>query len=126
MTNTQMPKFPDIAACDAMLEEAYLFVSEKWSERNHNNSIWDLRAKWSTVKPQLQRQLLSGHYQLSPLQSHYTQVLGCIKKGFYFLGVHFGDEPKMSKTSLENHRSKIAQRYAQGASAACIGDYIER
>jgi RNA-directed DNA polymerase len=52
--------------------------------------------------------------------------LGCIKKGFDFLGVHFGDEPKMSKTSLENYRSKLAQRYAQGASAACIGHYIAR
>ena len=53
-------------------------------------------------------------------------VLGCIKKGFDFLGVHFGDTLKISKTSLENHRSRLAQRYAQGASAACIGRYIER
>jgi hypothetical protein len=52
--------------------------------------------------------------------------LGCIKKGFDFLGVHFGDTPELSKTSLENHRTKLAQRYAQGASHACIGDYIAR
>lgn len=50
--------------------------------------------------------------------------LGCIKKGFDFLGVHFGGVPKISKTSLENHRVKLARRYAQGASAACIRDYI--
>lgn len=52
--------------------------------------------------------------------------LGCIKKGFDFLGVHFGEQPKISKTSLENHRAKLARRYAQGASSACIGDYVAR
>ena len=48
------------------------------------------------------------------------------KKGFDFLGIHFGDVPEMSKISLENHRSRLGLRYAQGASAACIGRYIER
>lgn len=52
--------------------------------------------------------------------------IGCIKKGFDFLGVHFGDTPRMSNKSLENHRSKLAQRYAQGVSKARIGAYIER
>jgi retron-type reverse transcriptase len=52
--------------------------------------------------------------------------LGCIKKGFDFLGIHFGDTLKISKTSQENHHAKIAQRYAQGASAACIGAYVAR
>lgn len=52
--------------------------------------------------------------------------LGCIKKGFDFLGIHFSDTPEISKTSQENHRSRIARRYAQGASDACIGRYIER
>jgi hypothetical protein len=52
--------------------------------------------------------------------------LGCIKKGFDFLGVHFEDIPKISNTSLEHHQAKIAQRYAQGASEACIGDYRAR
>ena len=52
--------------------------------------------------------------------------LGCIKKGFDFLGVHFGDTLKISKTSQENHHAKIAQRYAQGARVACIGAYKAR
>ena len=52
--------------------------------------------------------------------------LGCIKKGFDFLGIHFGDIPEISNTSLINHRTKLARRYAQGASAACIGDYVAR
>ena len=51
---------------------------------------------------------------------------GCIKKGFDFLGIHFGEQPEISKTSLEKHRERIDRRYAQGASAACIGSYIER
>ncbi len=55
-----------------------------------------------------------------------TILIGCIKKGFDFLGVRFGDTPRISNTSLENHQTKIAQRYAKGASVACIGDYIAR
>ena len=38
---------------------------------------------------------------------------GALKKGFNFLGIHFGEEPKISNTSLENPRSKLARRYAQ-------------
>ena len=52
--------------------------------------------------------------------------LGCIKKGFDFLGVHFGVTPTIAKASQEKHRTKLAQRYARGASAACIGDYVAR
>ncbi|NCT57270.1 MAG: hypothetical protein GW760_06135 [Legionella sp.] len=52
--------------------------------------------------------------------------LGCIKKGFDFLGVHFGVTPGLSATTLERHQTKLAQRYAQGASSACIGDYVAR
>jgi len=52
--------------------------------------------------------------------------LGRIKKGFDFLGVHFSDTPKISKTSQENHRVKLARRYAQGARVACIGAYKAR
>ncbi len=51
---------------------------------------------------------------------------GCIKKGFDFLGVHFCGAPEIAKTCIENHRTKLAQRYAQGASTACIGHYIDR
>ena len=52
--------------------------------------------------------------------------IGCIKKGFDFLGIHFGELPTISKISLENHQTKIAQRYAQGASNDCIGHYVVR
>ena len=51
---------------------------------------------------------------------------GCIKKGFDFLGIHFAESPSISKTSLENHRLKLARRYAQNESPALIGAYIKR
>ena len=52
--------------------------------------------------------------------------IGCIKKGFDFLGIHFGDEPTISISCREKHCTKLARRYAQGASKACLGDYIVR
>ena len=52
--------------------------------------------------------------------------LGCLRKGFNFLGVHFGDTPCISDVSKENHRSKLAQRYAQNASITRIESYIAR
>ena len=52
--------------------------------------------------------------------------LGCIKKGFDFLGVHFGALPTIAKACQDKHLAKLAQRYAQSASAACIGDYVAR
>ena len=81
------------------------------------------------TKHQLRKIIKLTHKILSSLKlkMHPDKTyLGCIKKGFDFLGIHFGDVPEMSKISLENHRSRLGLRYAQGASAACIGRYIER
>jgi len=81
------------------------------------------------TKHQLRKMIKLTHKILEKLKlkMHPDKTfLGCIKKGFDFLGVHFGEQPKISKTSLENHRTKLARRYAQGASAACIGDYVAR
>jgi len=81
------------------------------------------------TKHQLRKIIKLTHTILSSLKlkMHPDKTfLGCIKKGFDFLGVHFGDTLNISKTSLENHHSRLGQRYAQGASAACIGRYIER
>ena len=52
--------------------------------------------------------------------------LGGIKKGFDFLGVHFGETPKISKISEENHRTRHALRYARNESPSSIGPYRER
>ena len=123
------------------MELAYKWLCKQREEHSHNNSVWDLRYNWETVKPLLQNQLLTNtkqqlrkvirltHKILTKLKlkMHPDKTfLGCIKKGFDFLGVHFGDTPEISKTSQENHHAKIAQRYAQGASTACIGAYVAR
>ncbi len=81
------------------------------------------------TKHQLRRIIKLTHKILNQikLKMHPDKTfIGCIKKGFDFLGVRFCDTPEISKTSLENHQAKIGLRYAQGASAACIGDYIAR
>lgn len=86
---------------DAMLDQAHSWVCGQRIERSHNNSIWDVRFN---LLDQLK------------LKMHPDKTfIGCMKKGFDFLGVHFCDAPEISKNSLNNHRSKLAQRYAQGA-----------
>jgi len=138
-----------------MLDQAYAWVCTQRLDRSHNNSIWDLRYNWNTIKPLLQRQLMTGQYLLNSLQSYCINddwaimvktkhqlrkviklthkilneiklkmqpgktFLGCIKKGFDFLGVHFGATPTIATSCQEKHRAQLAQRYAQGASAAC-------
>ena len=80
-------------------------------------------------KHQLRKVIKLTHTILSALKlkMHPDKTyIGCIKKGFDFLGVHFGALPTIAKASLEKHRAKLAQRYAQGASPVCIGDYVAR
>lgn len=201
-----------LVASAVTLEKAYASLCAQRTDAGHNNGIWDVRWNWQEILPNLQEQLLTGTYRLSPLQSyciegkwlsawaprgcHHTQgipkgcplsplmaalyfkplddemkkrgfyvrymgdwlvmvktkhqlrhviklthqilsklklkmhpdktYLGAMKKGFNFLGVHFGAQPEISKTSLEKHHVKIAQRYAQGASEASIGKYVAR
>ena len=52
--------------------------------------------------------------------------IGCIKKGFDFLGIHFGETPTLSKTTLERHYTKLTQRYAHGASLTRLREYRAR
>tara|TARA_R110000868_G_scaffold242490_2_gene498001 strand:- start:58 stop:1116 length:1059 start_codon:yes stop_codon:yes gene_type:complete len=80
-------------------------------------------------KHQLRKVVKLTHKILSSLKLKIhpdKTYIGRIKKGFDFLGVHFGAIPEIAKASLEKHRTKLAQRYAQGASTACIGDYVAR
>lgn len=165
-------------ATDEYLENAYQWLCTQRANRSHNNSVWDVRFNWVTIKPLLQQQLLSNCYTLSPLQSyiiegdfisawtatdaivlkalsyimqhvvtiagfsHCTHIKGgggihraikmvALHKGQYQHVLksdvyHFGETPSISKTSLENHRAKLARRYARNESPACIGAYIER
>jgi hypothetical protein len=81
------------------------------------------------TKRQLRKIIQLTHTLLNRLQlkMHPDKTfIGCIKKGFDFLGIHLGESPRISNTSLENHRSRLAQRYAQGASTTCIGTYLKR
>ena len=57
-------------ASDAMLDQAYAWVCTQRIDCSHNNSIWDLRYHWPTIKPLLQQKLREGHYDLSPVQSY--------------------------------------------------------
>jgi hypothetical protein len=117
-------------ATDGIITQAYEWLCHQRKERSHNNCVWDLRHHWERLKPELQDRVIKLTHQILnrlKLKMHPDKTyLGWIKKGFDFLGVHFGDTPTISKTSLENHRTKLAQRYAQGASDACIGNYIAR
>jgi RNA-directed DNA polymerase len=52
--------------------------------------------------------------------------MGCIKKGFAFLGIRWNKVPEIAKQSIENHQVNLARRYAQNVSKNCIGDYLRR
>ena len=57
-------------ASDTIINQAYNWVCSQREERNHNNSVWHLRHHWFVLKPNLQNQLLSGTYRISPLTFH--------------------------------------------------------
>jgi len=81
------------------------------------------------TKHQLRKVIRMTHKILNALKlkMHPDKTfIGRINKGFDFLGAYCGDIPKISEVTHEKHRTKLAQRYAQGASKACIGAYIER
>ena len=81
------------------------------------------------TKHQLRKVIKLTHKILNAVQlkMHPDKTyLGCIKKGFDFLGVHFSAVPRIAKATVEKHRVKLALRYARGASDACIGDYKAR
>ena len=87
---------------------------------------WAIMVK---TKHQLRKVIKLTHKILNEikLKMHPDKTfLGCIKKGFDFLGVHFGALPTIAKACQDKHLARLAQRYALGASAACIGDYVAR
>jgi len=87
---------------------------------------WILMVK---TKQQLRKAIKRTHRVLKKLRlkMHPDKTyFGAEKKGFDFLGVHFGRVPRIAKASVQNHQTRIARRYAQGASEACIGAYRAR
>ena len=107
------------------LEKAYAWLLVQRKNHSHNNSIWHLRHHWDAIKPALQKSLLLGEYRINPVISH--RINGeCIKKGFDFLGVRFSETPEISKTTVENHQTRLARRYALNKSPALIIRYRAR
>ena len=75
------------------------------------------------TRHQLRKTIKLTHKILESLQfkMHPDKIfIGCINKGFEFLGVHFCDSHEISNKNLENHHSELTRRYTQDASAACI------
>jgi hypothetical protein len=52
--------------------------------------------------------------------------IGCIEKGFAFLGIQWNQNPEIASESTKKHHIKLALRYAQNASLKSIGDYLRR
>ncbi len=52
--------------------------------------------------------------------------IGCIEKGFAFLGIQWNKKPEIASESTKNHQIKLALRYAQNAPQKGIGDYLRR
>ncbi|MBQ4845130.1 reverse transcriptase/maturase family protein [Pseudoalteromonas sp. MMG005] len=53
-------------ASDDILQQAYDWLRHARKDSHHNNSVWDVRFHWTTLKPLLQQQLLRGEYRFSP------------------------------------------------------------
>lgn len=56
-------------ASDAVIDEAYEWLCKKRRNRHANDDIWHLRWHWATLKPDLQRALLTGTYYFSPCRA---------------------------------------------------------
>ncbi len=52
-------------ASDAVIDTAYEWLCKRRKDYSHNDEVWDIRFKWSEVKPHLQKALLAGEYTIS-------------------------------------------------------------
>jgi len=50
------------------LDEAYVWLCQQRMDYNANNSIWDLRYRWSVLKNQIILDIFNSTYKISPLQ----------------------------------------------------------
>ncbi|MDU9050577.1 MAG: hypothetical protein Q3M30_17150 [Candidatus Electrothrix sp. Rat3] len=48
-----------------MLDTAYTWLCTQRQELSHNNDVWNLRADWALIKPELQQSLLQGDYRFA-------------------------------------------------------------
>ena len=120
-------------ATDALVLKALALSLQAWFGREAYPRCTHIKGDdWVVMvktKQQLRKVVKITHKVLGELKlkMHPDKTyIGRLKKGFDFLGVRFGTVPRMAKTSLERHRAKVAQRYAQGASSTALGDYVAR
>ena len=53
-------------ASDSVINRAFQWMCERRKDYSHNDDVWDIRFRWSEVKPRLQKTLLAGEYTFSP------------------------------------------------------------
>ena len=63
-----LDKLMEEIASDDVLEQAYVWLCERRKDYSHNDQVWEIRFRWSEVKPVLQAKLIEGRYRLSPLR----------------------------------------------------------
>ncbi len=51
---------------DSVIDCAYDWLCKRRKDYSHNDEVWDIRFRWSEVKPRLQKTLLAGEYTFSP------------------------------------------------------------
>ena len=81
------------------------------------------------TRAQLRKVIKITHHVLKSLKLRMhpkKTFIGCIDKGFAFLGIQWNKNPEIAKQSTEKHQVKLALRYAQNASLKSIGDYLRR
>lgn len=55
----------DKIASDSVIDRAYDWLCKRRKDYSHNDEVWDIRFKWSEFKPNLQKTLLAGEYNIS-------------------------------------------------------------
>ena len=59
-----------------VLEEAMTLIYKRRQNDSHNSDIWSFHTNWPTHRNQIKEQLLSGQYELSPVQTFDTPDAG--------------------------------------------------
>ncbi len=50
---------------DSVIDTAYDWLCKRRKDYSHNDEVWDIRFRWSELKPHLQKTLLAGEYTIS-------------------------------------------------------------
>ena len=55
-------------APDQVLEQAYQWLCDRRRNYSHNDEVWEIRYRWTEIKPLLQAELIAGRYRFSLLK----------------------------------------------------------